>query len=86
MYRKHSRSLQSAKKKIVKFSPSKSSFYHCLDSAFPPRSNERDPNSRAVKMHRKEKKKGKRKEENFGDLIAKNKQTKTSPWAKIFPW
>ena len=51
---------------------------HCLDTATPPRSNERDPNSRAVKMHRKEEKKrrgkGKRKEEKFGDLIAKKKK------------
>ena len=30
---------------------------HCLDSATPPRPNERDPDSRAVKMHRKEEKK-----------------------------
>ena len=47
---------------------------YCLDSATPPRPNERDPNSRAVKMHRKEEKKrrgkGKTKEERFGDLIA----------------
>ena len=80
MYRKHSRSLQSAKKSY-KFSPSK----NCLDSATPPRPNERDPNSRAVKMHRKEEKKrrgkGKRKEEKCGDLIEKKKkeEEKTSP-------
>ena len=51
---------------------------HCLDSATLPRSNERDSNSRAVKMHRKEEKKlrgkGKRKEEKFGNLIAKKKK------------
>ena len=44
---------------------------YCLDSATPPRPNERDPNSRAVKMHRKEEKKrrgkGKRKEKKIGD-------------------
>ena len=61
---------------------------HCLDSATPPRPNERDPNSRVVKMQRKEEKKrrgkGKRKEEKFGDLIAKKKRR--SPWAWIFPW
>ena len=53
---------------------------HCLDSATPPRPNERDPNSRAVKMHRKKEKKrrgkGKRKDEKFGDLIAKKKKKK----------
>ena len=52
---------------------------HCLHSATPPRPNERDPNSRAVKMHRKGEKKRrekeKRKEEKFGDLIAKKKKT-----------
>ena len=50
---------------------------YCLDRATPPRPNERDPNSREVKMHRKEEKKGrgkdKRKEETFGDQIAKKK-------------
>ena len=30
---------------------------HCLDSATLPRPNERDPNSRVLKMHRKEEKK-----------------------------
>ena len=58
---------------------------HCLDSATPPRPNERDPNSRAVKMHRKEEKKGrgkgKTKEEKFGDLIAKKKEKNKSPCA-----
>ena len=48
---------------------------HCLDSVTPPRPNERHQNSRAVKMHRKEEKKrrgkGERKEEKFGNLIAK---------------
>ena len=51
---------------------------HCLDSATPPRPKERDPKSRAVKMHRKEEKKGrgkgKRKEEKFEDLIGKTKK------------
>ena len=73
--------------KIVKFSPSKSSFYHMvlivpphldrIDSATLPTPNERDPNSCAVKMHRKEKKrrgKWKRQEEKFADLIAKKKK------------
>ena len=53
---------------------------HCLDNATPPRPNERGPNSRAVKMHRKEKKrrgKGKRNEETFGDLIEKKKKNKS---------
>ena len=76
MYRKHSRSLKN--RKIFAFK--KFILPHCLDSATPPRPNERDPNSRAVKMHRKDKKKrrgkGKRKEEKFGDLIAKKKQKK----------
>ena len=53
---------------------------HYLDSATPPRPNERDRNSRAVKMHKKEETerrgKGKRKEEKFGDLIAKKKKKK----------
>ena len=51
---------------------------NCLDSATPARPNERDQNSRAVKMHRKKEKKrrgkGKRKEEKFGDLIAKKRK------------
>ena len=51
---------------------------HCLDTATLPRPNKRDPNNHAVKMHRKEEKKwrgkGKRKEENFGNLIAKKKK------------
>ena len=74
MYRKHSRSLQSAKNRKV-FAFKKFILPHCLDSATPPRPNERDPNSRAVKMHGKEKKRrgnGKRKEEKFRDLIEKN--------------
>ena len=79
MYRKHCRSLQSAKK-IVKFSPSKSSFYNIVLTVQPatlPRPNEGDPNSCVVKMHgNKEKKrrgKGKRKEEKFWVLIAEEK-------------
>ena len=53
---------------------------HCLDSATPPRPNERDPKGRVVKMHRNEEKerrgKVKKKEEKFGDLIAKKKKKK----------
>ena len=78
MYRKHSRSLQKAKNRKI-FTFEKFILPHCLDSATPPRPNERDPNSRAVKMHRKEKKRrgeGKRKEEKFGDLIEKKKKKK----------
>ena len=50
---------------------------HCLGSITLPRSNERDPNSRVVKIHKtKEKKrrgKEKRKEEKIWDQIAKKK-------------
>ena len=78
MYRKHSRHGRSLQSQIVNFSPSKHFILpHCLDSATTPRPNDRDLNSRAEKMHRKEEKKrrgkGKRKEENFGDQIAKKK-------------
>ena len=59
---------------------------HCLDSATPPRPNERDQISRAVKMHRKEEKKrrgrGKRKEK--GDLIAKEKKKKKEVAHRFF--
>ena len=55
---------------------------HCLDSATPPRPNERDPNSRVVKMQRKEEKKrrgkGKRKEEKIRGSNRKKKK-KRSP-------
>ena len=54
MYRKHSRSLQK-NRKIFAFK--KLILPHCLDSASPPRPNERNPNSRAVKMHRKQEQK-----------------------------
>ena len=61
---------------------------HCLDSAAPPKPNERDQNSHAVKMHRKEEKKrrgkGKRKEEKFGDLIPKKKKKKKKVVAHRF--
>ena len=80
MYRKHSRNLQSAENRKI-FAFKKFILPHCLDSATPPRPNERDPNSRAVKMHRKEEKKRrgkeKRKEEKFGDLIAKKIKKKS---------
>ena len=67
---------------------------HCLDSATPPRPNERDLNSRAIKMHRKKEKKRrgkeKRKEVKFGDLIEKKKSVSTDfsvvtpvPWPFI---
>ena len=76
MYKKHSRSLQVRKNRKI-FGFKKFILRHCMDSATPPRPNERDPKSRAVKMHRKEEKerrgKRKRKEEKFGNLIAKNK-------------
>ena len=52
---------------------------HCLDSAIPPRPNERDPNSRAVKIYRKEGKKRRKKGRErgkIGDLIAKKKKKK----------
>ena len=87
MYRKHSRSLQSAKTNHKIFAFKKFILQHCIDSATPPKQNEGDPNRRVVKMHGKEEKerrgKGKRKEEKFGDLIAKKK---TSPCAWIFSW
>ena len=90
MYRKHSRSLQNAKKKKKSyniFAFKKFILPHCLDSAIPPRLNERDQNSRAVKMHRKEEKKkrgkGKRKEEKFGDLISKKKKKKKKKALRI---
>ena len=51
---------------------------YCLDSATPPRPNERVPNSRAIEMHRKEEKKrrekGKRKEDEIVDQIEKKKK------------
>ena len=77
MYRKYSRSLQSRKF----FAFKKFILPHCLDSATPPRPNERDPNSRAVKLHRKEKKrrgKGKRTEEKSGIKSQKEKEKKKS--------
>ena len=62
---------------------------HCLDSATPPRPNELDPNSRAVKMHRKEEKKrrgkGKRREEKFGDLIEKKKKSVSIDFSVVTP-
>ena len=77
MYRKHSRSLQSAKTNRKIFAFKKFILQHCLDSATPPKQNEGDPNRRVVKMHGKEETerrgKGKRKEEKFGDLITKKK-------------
>ena len=63
VYRKHSRSLQSAKENRKMFAFKTFILPHCLDSATPPSPNERDPNGRAVKMHRKEEKK---KEEEMG--------------------
>ena len=65
MYRKHSRSLQSAKNRKI-FALKNFILPHCLDTATPPRPNERDPNSRAVKMHRKEEKKGRERRKNLG--------------------
>ena len=62
---------------------------HCLDSASPPRPNERDSNSRAAKMHRKEEKKrrgkGKRKEGKVGDLIAKKKKSVRMDFSVVTP-
>ena len=46
---------------------------HCLDSAMPPRPNERDPKSRGVKMHRKEKRK---REEKGGKIQGSNRKKK----------
>ena len=61
MYRKHSRSFQVRKNRKI-FAFKKFILPHCLDSATPSRPNERDPNSRAIKMHRKEEKKRRGKE------------------------
>ena len=56
---------------------------HCLDSATPPRPNEREPNSHAVKMHRKEERKrrgkGKRKEEKIRDQKKKKRKEVVAP-------
>ena len=60
---------------------------NCLDSATPPTPNEHDPNSRAVKMYRKEEEKrrgkGKGKEEKFGVLIKKKKKKKRNKSVSI---
>ena len=49
---------------------------HCLDSASPPRPNERDPNSRAVKMHRKKEEKNRKREEKGGKIRGSNRKKK----------
>ena len=78
MYRKHTVEASKVRKNRKIFAFKKFILPHCFDSATPLRSNERDPNSRAAKMHKKEEKKwrrkGKRKEEKFGDLIENKKQ------------
>ena len=90
MYKKHSRSLQSLKK-IVNFSPSKSSFYHIVLIVLlstPPRPNERDPNSCVVKMHRTREKrrgKGKRKKEQIVDQITKKKKLLRIDFSVVTP-
>ena len=45
---------------------------HCLDSVTPPRPNERDPNSRAVKMHGKEDKR--KREEKGGKILGSHRK------------
>ena len=82
VYKKHIIEASKVRKNRKIFASKKFILPHCFDSATPPRPNERDPNSRAAKMHRKEEKKRrgkeKRKKEKFGDLIAKKKEKKRS--------
>ena len=56
---------------------------HYLDSATPPRPNERDPNSRAVKMHRKEEKKRRGKGEKKGGNIRGSNRKKNNKSVRI---